>query len=56
MQLALRTRQARPRADLRAAIRQHARQLGVVAGEVMALVSLAAAVAAGLLVLTGLLG
>lgn len=56
MQIALRIRQARPRAYRRESFRQHARQLGMVAGELVALASLAAALAAGLLVLTGLPG
>lgn len=56
MQLALRPSQARPRAHRLASLRQHAQQLGAVAGELLALASLGLALAAGLVVLTGFLG
>ncbi|HSH26879.1 MAG TPA: hypothetical protein VK972_03780 [Wenzhouxiangella sp.] len=56
MQVALRVQQARPRVHRRESFRQHVRQLGMVAGELVALASLAVALAAGLTVLTGLLG
>lgn len=56
MQVALGIRQARPRARRRESFRQHARQLGAVAGELLALASLTVALAAGLMILTGFLG
>jgi hypothetical protein len=56
MQVALRFRQARLRADRRESLRQHARRFGAVAGELLALASLGLALAAGLMLLTGLLG
>jgi hypothetical protein len=56
MQVAIRIRQARSRAHRRESLRQHARQAGAVAGELLALASLTVALAAGLMVLTGLLG
>ncbi|NBB92244.1 MAG: hypothetical protein GVY32_03650 [Gammaproteobacteria bacterium] len=55
MQAALRIRQARPRADHQEILRRSVRQLGAFAGELLALASLAAGLAAGLLALTGLL-
>lgn len=54
--LGIRPRQARPRGHLRSSLRQHARQLRAVAGELLALVSLSAALMAGLAVLVGVLG
>jgi hypothetical protein len=56
MQIALRVRQARLRAHRGEFFRQHARHLGAVAGELLALASLTVALAAGLAVLAGLLG
>lgn len=52
MQATLRIRQARRRQSLR----QRIRQMGAVAGELLALASLAVALTAGFLVLTGLPG
>lgn len=56
MQATLRIRQARSRAHPRESLRHHARQLGAVAGELLALASLAVALTAGLMLLTGLVG
>jgi len=54
MQAILRIRQARPRVHRLERICQRVRQLGAVALELLALVSLATALAAGLLILSGL--
>ncbi len=56
MQATFRIRQARPRAHRRESLRQRLRQMGAVAGELLALASLTVALAAGLLVLTGMPG
>ena len=53
MQATVRIRQARPRAHRRESFCQRARQLGAVAGELLALASLGLALAAGLMLLTG---
>lgn len=56
MQAIVRFRQARPKGHLRESFRQHTQQVGAVAGELLALASLGLALAAGLMLLTGLLG
>lgn len=56
MQATLRICQARTRAHRRESLRQHIRQMGALAGELLALASLTVALAAGFLVLTGLPG
>ena len=52
----VRFRQARPRAHPLRSVRSGARQLGAIAGELLALTSLMLALAAGLMTLTGVLG
>jgi len=54
MQATLRIRQARPRVHLRESLIQRIRQVGALAGELLALASLTVSLGAGLLVLTGL--
>lgn len=54
MQAQIRFRQARPRLHPIQQIRQGARQLGAIAGELLALTSLVMALATGLVTLTGL--
>lgn len=56
MQTTLAIRQARPRAHPRKSICHGVRQLGAIAGELLALASLAAAMGTALLLLTGLIG
>jgi len=56
MQATLRIRQARPRAHRLDRLRRSARQLGHVAGELLALAGLVTALATGLLALVGLSG
>ncbi|MDZ7789443.1 MAG: hypothetical protein U5L08_02940 [Xanthomonadales bacterium] len=56
MQAAIRIRQARPRVRRRESLRQRIRQMGAVAGELLALASLTMALTTGFLVLTGLPG
>lgn len=56
MQATLANRQARPRNHRWELLRQCARQMMAVSGELLALASLAAALAAGLTVLAGVLG
>ena len=54
MQATIRINQARPRIYRRELLRHHARQLGTLAGEILALASLTLALVAGMMIVAGI--
>lgn len=56
MQATIANRQARPRIHFRKSLRQYTRQLMAISGELLALASLTVAMAAGIMILAGLVG